>query len=351
MAMLELNWAAFEPECGRADPGYAAAMRSRLAAYRAAGMRVTLGLGLAATPRWVFALPDAEYTDADGNVAAEANFVHSRAVRQAAARYLRAVDAGLPLRDFWAIRLTSGGNGEMLYPGGGYWAFGNAALTGDGLPPGSTPNPNPRWRPGEPGLSPAQIGRWVDWYVGGLADVTRWQMRVLAGLGFAGYYQTVTPGSGTRPGELAQAAERNVPGDDSTCVGAVWDRYYAMLRGQANVMAYISSVADRSGGDDVPRPGDLAIGLDSPAMDSWSATRWLTRIANEHRLPVGGENPGYGMPAHLNAHYTDSSCAGMMASALRQARAARFTVFYWAHDARLWDGTVPFSRYAGMIRH
>ncbi len=238
----------------------------------------------------------------------------------------------------------------MLYPGdGGYWAFSDAALTGDGLPPGMAPNPYPDWRPGRPDLAPAQIDRWVNWYVGGLVDVTCWQMRVLATLGFTGYYQTVTPGSGTRPGELAWALQNDLPHDDTTGVGAVWDRYYAMLPDTTRLIAYISSVADASGGDDVPQPADVTIPLTSPVMDSWSATRWITRVAGEHKLAVGGENPGYGMPAHLNAHYTDTSGNGMMAAALRQARAAGFTVFYWAHDVRLWDGTVPFPVYAGMI--
>jgi hypothetical protein len=350
MAMLELSWAELEPQQNVVDAGYLAGLKSRLAAYHAAGMRVTLGLGMHDTPSWVFRLPGSTYTDQDGNVCGEANFVHSRAVRRAAERYMSVVAAALPLPEFWAVRLTSGGNCEMLYPGGGrYWAFGNAALTGDGLAPGMRPNPFPGWRPGHGGLGPEQVDQWVDWYVGGLADVTRWQMRHLSGLGFTGYYQTVTPGSGTRPGGLDPATwdGRN---DETTCVGAVWHRYYAMLPARANVMAYISSVADTSGGDDVTQPSDGAIPLDSPAMDRWSATRWITRVARQHGLAVGGENPGYGMPASLNAHYTDTSASGMMASALRQARAAGFEVFYWAHDFRLWDGTLPFSCYAGMIR-
>jgi hypothetical protein len=353
MAMLELNWGEFEPRPGAVDSGYVTAMQSRLGAYRAAGMQVTLGLGLHYTPPWVFGLPDSTYTDADGNTSGEANLVHSRAVREAAARYLSMVAGCLPLTEFWAVRLTSGGNCEMLYPDGGYWAFGRAALTGAGLAPGMAPNPFPGWRPGRPGLSPAQIAQWVDWYVGGLADVTRWQMEQLSGLGFTGYYQTLTPGSGTRPGELAWLGHNGLPPDETTGVGAVWDRYYAMLRAlpadKARVMAYISSVADTSGGDDVTEPSDGAIPLTSPATDRWSATRWITRIAREHGLAVGGENPGYGIPASLNARYTDTSASGMMATALRQARAAGFEVFYWAHDVRLWDGTLPFTCYAGMI--
>jgi hypothetical protein len=39
----------------------------------------------------------------------------------------------------------------------------------------------------------------------------------------------------------------------------------------------------------------------------------------------------------------------MMATALAQARSCGFTVFYWAHDIHLWDGTIPFTTYTTMI--
>jgi hypothetical protein len=298
----------------------------------------------------VFSLPDSSYVNQNGDVSAEADFVFSQAVRSAAASYLSLVAAALPLSDFWAIRLTSGGDGEMLYPpGGSYWAFSTPARTGAGLAAGMTPNPYPNWRPGQPGLRPAQIDRWVNWYVGGLANVTTWQMQTLSRLGFTGYYQTVTPGSGTRPGDLARDEQQDLSDTETTAVGAVWDRYYGMLGEATNVMAYISSVADRSGDDDCGQATDTLMPLTSAEMDSWSATRWITRVARSRGLAVGGENPGYGMPDSLNGHYTNPSAAGMMASALRQARSCGFTVFYWAHDVHLWDGTIPFSQYAAMI--
>jgi hypothetical protein len=362
MAMLELNWASFEPRPGEVSAPYVATMRSCLRAYQAAGQRVTLGLGLHYPPSWLFSGPGRSYVDQNGDVSTQADFVFSQAVRSAGARYLSLVAAALPLPDLWAIRLTSGGDGEMLYPPGGtYWAFGPAALTGTGLAAGMTPNPYPNWRPGQPGLRPDQIDRWVSWYVGGLVNVTTWQLQTLSRLGFTGYYQTVTPGSGTRPGDLAEDEQQNLSNTDTTAVGAVWDRYYAMLCDQANVgdqangghhdnvMAYISSVADRSGDDDCGQASDTLTPLTSAELGSWSATRWITRVAREHGLAVGGENPGYGLPDRLNGHYTNPSAAGMMASALRQARSCGFTVFYWAHDVHLWDGTIPFSRYAEEI--
>ena len=350
MAMLELNWASFEPRPGEVSASYLATMRSCLRAYQAAGQRVTLSLGLHYPPSWVFSLPGSSYVDQNGDVSTEADFVFSQAVRSAAASYLSLVAAALPLADFWAIRLTSGGDGEMLYPPGGtYWAFGPPALTGTGLAAGMTPNPFPNWRPGQPGLRPAQIDRWVNWYVGGLANVTTWQLQTLSRLGFTGYYQTVTPGSGTRPGDLARDEQQNLSDHETTAVGAVWDRYYGMLGDRTNVMAYVSSVADRSGDDDCGQATDTLAPLTSAELDSWSATRWITRIARSHGLAIGGENPGYGLPDSLNGHYTNPSAAGMMAGALRQARSCGFTVFYWAHDVHLWDGTIPFSRYAEEI--
>lgn len=346
-AMFELHWADYEPEPGVFDPSYVAIMQSYLAAYQAAGMHVTLGLGLEDPPAWVFSLPDSTYVDQNGNVSNEADFVYSQAVRQAADGYLRQVAADFPLTSFWAIRLTSGGDPEMLYPpGGAYWAFSSSALNGAGLPPGMTPNPDPEFRPGNQGLSPDQVTQWISWYVGGLDNVTAWQMSTLSSLGFSGYYETVTPGSGARPYYVTAAEHSSLPAYGGTiAVGAVWDLYYAQLPDKANVIAYISTVADESGGNDTCQPGDNAIPLTSPIMNSWSSTRWITRIASQNGLLVGGENPGYNMPAALDPSYV----TGMMTAAISQARSCGFTVFYWAHDIRLWGATIPFSDYTRAI--
>ena len=350
VAMFEFDWASFEPSPGVFSSSYAATMEGLLQAYQAAGMKVTLGLGLEDPPSWVFSLPDATYVNQFGGQSNEANFVFSAAVRQAAAGYLDQIAADIPLSNFWAIRLTSGGDEEMLYPGdGAYWAFDNAALTGNGLAPGMTPNPDPNWTPGAPGLSQAQIDAWVNWYVGGLDNVTNWQMQTLTGLGFNGYYETVTPGSGTRPDSLAQDELFNLADFGTTGMGAVWDRYYAMLPDKTNVIAYISSVADNSGGNDDCQPGDTSMPLTSPAMDSWSATRWISAVAHHYGLALGGENPGYGIPASIDSFYTNTSSTGMMATAIAQAESCGFGVFYWAHDIHLWDGTLPFSMYANAI--
>ncbi|HXO23628.1 MAG TPA: discoidin domain-containing protein [Streptosporangiaceae bacterium] len=350
MAMFEFNWASFEPTQGVLSSSYLATMKSELASYQAAGQKVTLGLGLQNPPSWVFNLANSKYIDQNGNTSTEANFVFSQAVRTAAASYLSLVAAAMPMSNFWAIRLTSGGDGEMLYPGGGaYWAFDQAALTGTGLASGMTRNPDPSWKPGTSGLTQAQISTWVNWYIGGLDNVTNWQMTTLSGLGFTGYYETVTPGSGTRPDGLTQTEQQNLSNDGTTGVGAVWNLYYAQLSNKTNVIAYISSVADQSGGNDSCQASDASLALTSTTMDAWSATRWISRIAVANNLPVGGENPGYGLPASLDSFYTNTSSTGMMASAIRMAVSCNFKVFYWAHDIHLWDGTLTFASYASSI--
>jgi hypothetical protein len=346
MAMFDFNWSSFEPAEGQFSASYVSWMRGELASFQAAGQQITLGLGTQDTPAWVFSLANATYVDQLGDVSAEADWVYSAAVRAAALVYFQQIAADFPLNDFWAIRLTSGGNREMLYPGGGtYWAFNPSALTGTGLPAGMTKNPDPTWKPGHSGLSPAQLTAWVNWYVGGLDNVTNWQMTSLSNLGFTGYYETVTPGDGTRPDVLAQTEKANLSNDGTTGVGAVWNLYYAQLPSKVNVIAYISSVADQSGGNDSCQPSDDTLPLTDTAMDAWSATRWISRIAVANSLLIGGENPGYDLSSGPNSFYTD----GMMASAIRQADTCGFTVFYWADDISLWDGILPFTNYASGI--
>ncbi len=352
MAMFEFNWAAYEPAQGKYTASYMTAMKAQLAAYQAAGMKVTLGLGLQDPPAWALALANGTYTDQTGATApGAADLVFSTAVRTAAAAYLAKINTAMPLTQFWAIRLgDAAGDGEMLYPGDGtYYAFENSALTGTGLPAGVGKNPDPAWKPGTPGLTPAQITTWITWYVGGLDNLTSWEMTTLGNLGFGGYYQTLTPGSGTRPDQLAADENANLPNDGTTGVGAVWQLYYANLPSKTNVIAYISSVADQSGGNDLCTPADDTQPLTSPALDAWSATRWITRIANQYGLPVAGENPGLNLPASLDTFYTNTTSTGMMAAAVAQARSCGFTAYYWAHDVHLWDGTIPFTTYAAMI--
>src|SRR3712207_8541561 len=67
------------------------------------------------------------------------------------------------------------------------------------------------------------------------------------------------------------------------------------LAGQRNVVIYISSVADGSGGDDLCLPGDATVPLGDRQVQSWSATRWISR-SEERR--VGKECRSRWSPYH-----------------------------------------------------
>jgi len=209
-------------------------------------------------------------------------------------------------------------------------------------------NPLPGWRPGQDGPTRDEVRRWADWYVGALDDEVDWQIATYARLGFHGRYLVLTPGVGVLPAEYDQAISDNLP-PGLLGTGDAWQVFYRGLPPRPDLVAYVSSVADGSGGNAPCRATDRSVPLDSPDVRTWSASRWISRLAREHGLPVAGENPGWNQSDALDASYRDLSDVGMMAAALRQADTCGFTTFYWAHDERLWDGTVPFGAYAETL--
>jgi hypothetical protein len=352
-AMVELSWSAYEPSQGQFDADYLQGIASQVVALHAAGLAVTLGLGLHFTPSWVTGLTDGVYVDEHGDSSSEADLVFSQNVRNAVASYLQHVAAGLDLAAVSDVRLTSGGDEEMLYPtGGSYWAFSAGAQNGTDMATGLAPNPEPGWSPGSasyPGhanLTAAQIAGWLSWYVEALDEVTGWQISALRGDGYGGGFQLVTPGSGVRPDGVSDLVADDLP-DSVAGVGAVWATYYANLPTTAGVQAYVSSVADGSGDDDLCAAGDGSLPVASPVADDWSATRWITRLAAAAGVPVGGENPG--LTSSNASHYQDPSSSGLMAVAIAQAASCHFSDFFWAHDAQLHDGTIALSTYADDI--
>ena len=339
VAMLELNWGKYEPDKGRFDLGYERDLKARAQQLRDAGMLITLGLGLHFTPGWVLDEPDSRLIDENGDTSSQVDLTFNGALRDQAERYLRRAVAAIGVDNLWAVRVTGGGRSEVLYPNGGYWAFGPNALGGPELPSSLQPNPFPDFRPGSPGLTRQQIGQWYEWYLTALADTADWQMRVLRDAGFTGWFQILTPGVGVTPLALEQALERNLP-DGLTGLGAAWQEIYRLLPDKRNVMAYVTSMADGSGGNAGCGRNDDWVPLRTAGSLGWSATRWIKRIADEYDLPMAGENPGYTASPEYQRQYTDTSADGLMAVTFDQARSCDLQGVYWAHDDQLWDGTV-----------
>jgi hypothetical protein len=210
------------------------------------------------------------------------------------------------------------------------------------------PNPFPGWRPGQSGLNPTQVNQWLQWYLGALADTANWQMNTIRALGFTGYFQILTPGVGVLPAVLTQAINARLP-DGLIGIGAVWQDVYRLLSPRQNVVAYVSSVADGSGNDGGCTANDDSVALTSTSIVGWSATRWISRIADAYGLRKAGENPGYSASPSSFAHqYRSTSSGGMMARAYAQATSCGFQGLYWAHDDQLWDGTVAASRFFAL---
>jgi hypothetical protein len=345
LAMQEIGWDVYEPTNGTFSTSYASQQVSLRNALTASGQKITLGMAMHYAPSWINTIANWQYIDQSGTGSGTANFVFNQLIRNRAELYMTRINNDLGLNNYRIIRITSGSNAEVLYPGdGAYWAYDTNAQGGANRPATIQPCPYPDWKPGQTSITIAQVREWAEWYIQSLTDSVNWQMKFLRGLGFTGWFEILTPGMGSRPQQWESDIAARLP-DGITGVGAVWHKVYENLYDRRGVIAYVSSVADSSGSDDVTQPGDVAVNFLSNTVTPWSATRYIVRLANEYQIPVGGENPGFGDAAG----YTDTSSTGMLAHSFNQLQAGKFFTFYWAHSDRLWDGTLPFSNYQAKI--
>jgi hypothetical protein len=345
---LELGWDHYEPRDGVFSASYAAEARKRLTAMRAAGMQVVLGVGLQYPPAWVFNYPNSRYKDQWGHSAgAIVNLTWNQVLRKKAAAYIARINADLGLNSFAAIRIGNGGLAESVFPQegalGSFWAYdGNAQIA----------TPFRGWKPGSRtwrgvAFTTRQVSRWYDWYVGSLADTLNWQLEAYRSLGFSGDLQVLMPGQGVRPLDYTRAIRGYLggAGDQNRTVGrgAAWDRVLAKLTNRNRVVAYVSSIADGSGGDDLCQSGDRGVAPSSSTVMAWSATRWISYLADRLGLAKNGENPGPGDVRQYSV---------VMSVAARQMASCGLQGLMWAHDRNLYDGTSgpTLQDYATVIR-
>ena len=351
VGMVELRWADWETSPGVYSDAYQQQIVDQIDALHQAGLRVTLGLGLHYTPTWI---RDRPFVDDRGNRSDQADLVFDARNRAAAEQFLGHAAGVIDFSQLWAVRISSGSRSELMYPQGGtWWAFSPGAL-GTGPRPATVPaNPFPDWRPGDvEGLSEADRRRWYQWYLASLADTARWQMRIAQAHGFGGWFQILTPGSGVRPSQREEIIARGLP-DGLGGEGVDWPEIYDLVSrfGPAGrVVAYVTSVGDDSGGNRGCESTDRTVPLDDAQADSWSATRWIARIAAEHGFPVAGENPGYTASPEYQRQYRDESTDGLLATTFRLAQECSFQAVYWAHDDQLWNGTIDRDQFWASIQ-
>ncbi len=351
LAMVEMSWKRAQPTGpDDLDIAYLQSIRDQIDTFRAAGRQVVVGLGMHYEPDWVLAL--SQMRNQTGAVRTDqANVVFSAAVRSALADYITQADAVIGFEDVWGVRINAAGaQGEIQYPDGNYWAFSTGAQNGADMPAGLAPNPFPGWKPatGDTSLSVSQVEQWALWYQGAMADAMDDQMDAVAATGFRGWFFLIGAGSGARPSTWDSAIAGKLQATSLVGTGVAWDKFYAALRPRDHVVAYSSSTA-QSTSYNVCQPGDDQVAIDDVAANSWSAARWMTRVAHENGFAVAGENPGY---HDSNDYYIDTTADGKMARAVDTADRCGFLAFFWAHDAQLWSPDLPqtsYSRYAQLI--
>ena len=117
VAMIEVFWNRYEKSDNSFDASYIAGVKSQIRDFKAAGFVVTLAPGTHFAPKWLKELPGSRFVDQDGRQSPDVNFIFNQKMRNYLERYLKHLDDELGFENFWAIRLTSGGNGELLRHG------------------------------------------------------------------------------------------------------------------------------------------------------------------------------------------------------------------------------------------
>lgn len=376
---LRAEWSLFEPAPRQFDQGYVDDLRARIARCEAAGLGVVLTPGFQYAPEWVGELPDGAYRDQYGeaNPAGVPNYVFSATVRDAAGRYVDRLAAEFPLARFAAVRVGTGEAGELGYPsrelgtdGNSFWAFDDAALTGDGLPAGSAPNPLPGWVPGERTwqgrpVDAAAARSWFDWYAGSAAGAIVWEIGLLRDRGYRGPVHVPLAGRGVLPADLAAATGAALDGtadrDGSLEKGLYYpDQLQTIATATRNdpradpdtVVADATGVADATAvaaraldpPQDTCRPADATLALrDTASVDTWSGTRWTVANARAAGLRVMGENPGPPATPGNGGDASSDDLAGQLVHAPRYATSCGLEVLMWGFEDDLFSQDAEVS--------
>lgn len=343
--VLSVSWERFQPEPRVLDKAYVATLRAHTDAYRAAGLSVTLDLGLQYPPAWLFRQPHARFVNQHGDVFIDPspgmnvpNAVFNSLIRERQTDYVAALFKQLGT-DWAAVRLGGGWYGELNYPprdfagkSNCYWAFDDLAQgRAHGLPDGISPCPVPGWRPGDPSAGNDSARRFADWYLDSLQNYHDWQIALVRRY-YAGPLQMMYPSWGIRPGQLAAAVKGDLAGKTPPEKNGEIQRGFDFAR-------FIGGIRDPLVWVHCTWIDTNPAWSDDTSADPvrWSPPKYLAHLARAHTPPlrVSAENTGGGGPAALQ----------LSAERVRQLD---LDAFYWAFCPDLFDGTAPelkdFSR-------
>lgn len=383
VAHVDLRWDLYHPDSAAAAPNYTQQVFSLLEVCRDGGIDVILGLGAQYAPEWVRALPDGEFIDQTGtrSESAAANLMFSADVRWAFEQYAAEVVQLLPENSVTAIRVGTSEAGELGFPAEGladrsgrnsFWAYNDAAQTGEGLPEGMEAAPLPGWRPADTEWSGAEVSTddvdsWFSWYSDSVARTAAWQVNLLQRLGFEGEFHLPLAGRGTLPEDRTSAVAAGLDGtgdrDASLERGLYYPTQLPAIREatpDAELVADITGLGDAtavaaretSPAEDTCDPDDADLALEeTDGVAEWAASRWSIAVARSAGYPVMGENPG--PPDNPGTGSTDSSDSlrEQLRFASQYAEDCGLRTFLFAFEDNLFGpgADVPLSVYAETI--
>lgn len=336
--VFAVSWDRFQPKPDTIGTAYVAQLRADADAYRAAGLRLVLGLGVQYPPDWLRNLPDARFVNQHGDAYINrasgknvVNFVFNNALRERQRDYLAALFKHLGT-DWAGVRLGGGWYGEVNYPDASfagksncYWAF-DAFAQGakPGLPAGVKPSPVRGWKPGDPSTDHASARLFIDWYLDSQKNYHDWQIASVR-RHYAGPLMMLYPSWGIRPGQLDAAIAADLAGTTPAEKNGEIQRGFDFAR-------FIGGIRD-------PHVWVQCTWLDSnpewsdeASSDSarWSPPKYLASLARQHRPPlrVTAENTGGGGVPALNL-------------TAKRVRELKLDGLYWAFGPDLFDGKPP----------
>ncbi len=282
-AVIVASWAEIEPSDRYFSPSAIAAFQTQINDARAAGLSVSLDIGVQYAPSWVFDLPGGtryvdQYGDQFGGAAASGDDVPNAMtdlyVRHAMARYLRHL--GKSLTGIASVRIGGGPDNELRYPAGTKGSQPNAFWFYDASSQALLPSSTRGWTPGTG--TPARATIFLTAYNHALVNYGTWLVnQAVADFAAPVKVELLLPDWGDRPGFIS-AAEHSLLVNTPNPVneGLDWTDLLPSFRGQSRVVAYSTWADATTGNASNPDPAAYIHGI-LPA-----------------RMLAGGESTGNG---------------------------------------------------------
>lgn len=291
-AVVKVLWNRAQPAPSLTlEPTYIAGLRKQISQYQAAGLDITLDLGLQYPPNWALALPGARFVDqyghvfnapvASGEMAVDA--IYNPRAQLAESVYIHLVAAALGSKTFQFVRVGGLLTGELRMPtntdGGrknSWWAF---------SPTFQASSPVRGYRPGISRESPAADSAFLSYYLNGLVSYQQFLVSAVA-TSFSGDLEVLYPSFGVRPGDVQAALAKHLNGSSARTSELAQGLNFAQLVPALSALA--QSASQRT------RLIAYSTWIDGPEFGSspqaLSPVAYIASLAGPANLAVAGEN-------------------------------------------------------------